>query len=492
MSNITHGMDVDQVDDLGNTLVSQAARLRSLASETDGRVNRAQWHGPDGTHFTTRAWPAHRSTMHIVADQIEELGRKAKDNAASQRLTSDQLAGGGGLAAGGSVLLQGGSSGITLQGPGAVAPLAPGELRVVGAPRPPSTYVYRPSGYVVSETNSSVQTQSGAILSGDDGSQLALREMSDGTFQVVVGVEDGLSADLGDAYELANIARGNFFSDPGVTWDLDVGVHRMSERVFTFTDEESARLFHAELHERQHEFLNRTVGGGLSISDIHGANAEVGDRLTGDLDWAGHRSSTFFRASGSLGVDAGGVSSEVGLTDITGYSAETFASDGTTGELSVITGSANVTGELNYGGLTLDAGGAADYERTVHLVRNEYGTPVRLEVEERWGVSAETTSGARVLGTGATGGFVTGGELHDTKIFDLTNPSVSSQFDFSATDASSLQEFAAENAQLGDQTVVRYNESAIRADWSLLFSGKGEEIDGNRSAMQVATRPASY
>lgn len=83
--NITHGMDADEVEDLGVFLQQRADRLRQIAHEINTRVYSSVWDGEEARMFNQQRWPRHRAQLLAAADHLHALGQSARNNAAEQR-----------------------------------------------------------------------------------------------------------------------------------------------------------------------------------------------------------------------------------------------------------------------------------------------------------------------------------------------------------------------------------------------------------------------
>ena len=88
MSNITHGMNVEEVRRLGADLRSLGDRLDEMAKRLDGCVSGATWTGPDSKKFKQDWWPKHRSNLQGIANDLRGFGDSAKNNADEQERTS--------------------------------------------------------------------------------------------------------------------------------------------------------------------------------------------------------------------------------------------------------------------------------------------------------------------------------------------------------------------------------------------------------------------
>ena len=85
---ITHGMNIEEVRNLGRQLQQQADNLRSLVGQLEGAVNSASWLGPDATTFKSQWWPEHRAHLQQAAEGLHGFGQSALNNAQDQENTA--------------------------------------------------------------------------------------------------------------------------------------------------------------------------------------------------------------------------------------------------------------------------------------------------------------------------------------------------------------------------------------------------------------------
>jgi hypothetical protein len=81
---VSHGMNVDEVRNLGHQLQTQAQHIRDLVSQLEGQINSATWLGPDATTFKTQWWPEHRQHLQAAAEGLNGFGQSALNNASDQ------------------------------------------------------------------------------------------------------------------------------------------------------------------------------------------------------------------------------------------------------------------------------------------------------------------------------------------------------------------------------------------------------------------------
>jgi len=85
---LTHGMNVEEVRQLGQHLQASKGTIENLIREIEGKVNGAGWQGPDATRFKTEWWPQHRTQLNKIADDLHGFGQSALNNAQEQENVS--------------------------------------------------------------------------------------------------------------------------------------------------------------------------------------------------------------------------------------------------------------------------------------------------------------------------------------------------------------------------------------------------------------------
>lgn len=90
MANLTHGMNVDQVENLGRQMKGKANEIDALANAINGLIDQLQaaWKGQDATEF--KGWwdSQHRPALLKLREAIDGLGQAALHNANDQRQVS--------------------------------------------------------------------------------------------------------------------------------------------------------------------------------------------------------------------------------------------------------------------------------------------------------------------------------------------------------------------------------------------------------------------
>ncbi|MBX3313676.1 MAG: hypothetical protein KF906_05080 [Actinobacteria bacterium] len=90
MAALSHGMNVDEVEELGRFLKAKAAEVSRIGNDTNARVrNGSAWTGPDANRFKGQWWPKHHADIKAIADALDGFGQAALNNASEQRATSD-------------------------------------------------------------------------------------------------------------------------------------------------------------------------------------------------------------------------------------------------------------------------------------------------------------------------------------------------------------------------------------------------------------------
>lgn len=85
---VSHGMNVEEVRNLGRLLQQKAADIQGILSEINGRVHGTTWEGPDAQAFKNQWWPEHQQHLKNVAEQIHGFGQSALNNAQEQENVS--------------------------------------------------------------------------------------------------------------------------------------------------------------------------------------------------------------------------------------------------------------------------------------------------------------------------------------------------------------------------------------------------------------------
>ncbi len=84
MAAISHGMNVEQVKRLGNTLKQKQDQINQIANEINSMLGETAWEGPDAVAFKTQQWPDHQKNLRLIGDAIGGFGQSALNNASEQ------------------------------------------------------------------------------------------------------------------------------------------------------------------------------------------------------------------------------------------------------------------------------------------------------------------------------------------------------------------------------------------------------------------------
>lgn len=86
--NISHGMNVGEVKDLGNRLKSISQQINDTVNALNAKVNNTSWVGPDATKFKNDWWPQHRQHLQKMVQDLNGFGQSALNNASDQENVS--------------------------------------------------------------------------------------------------------------------------------------------------------------------------------------------------------------------------------------------------------------------------------------------------------------------------------------------------------------------------------------------------------------------
>lgn len=92
MSNISHGMNVNQVRTLGTLLDTKAASIDEVITALNSKLGELEtgWVGPDASQFRGE-WPGYQSQLTAISRSLREYSVKAIRNAEAQTTTSSNL-----------------------------------------------------------------------------------------------------------------------------------------------------------------------------------------------------------------------------------------------------------------------------------------------------------------------------------------------------------------------------------------------------------------
>ena len=84
MSNISHGMNVAEVRDLGTRLKQISQQITDMANTLNAKVNDTSWVGADAQRFKNEWWPQHRARLTQLRTDLDGFGQSAMNNASEQ------------------------------------------------------------------------------------------------------------------------------------------------------------------------------------------------------------------------------------------------------------------------------------------------------------------------------------------------------------------------------------------------------------------------
>lgn len=84
MSQITHGMNPEEVQGLGRRLQDVSQQIQSLVSDLERAIGSTTWVGPDANTFKTQWWPQHKGHLTSVSNDLHGFGQSAINNASEQ------------------------------------------------------------------------------------------------------------------------------------------------------------------------------------------------------------------------------------------------------------------------------------------------------------------------------------------------------------------------------------------------------------------------
>jgi len=96
MAGITHGMNIEEVEELGRYLSTRASReVESARQQVDRRISSVQWAGPESDRFRREVWPVRRDQLRSISEELRQFGDKVLEDARQQREASSAGAGAG-------------------------------------------------------------------------------------------------------------------------------------------------------------------------------------------------------------------------------------------------------------------------------------------------------------------------------------------------------------------------------------------------------------
>lgn len=120
---VTHGADVDQLDEIAVSLRRQSERMHDVGGRGSALLEklRALWDGPDFEEFS-KEWRAAHRQIDDAEDSLRTYSRKLNHEADSQRGSSGGPSAGGAHGGGGALRHGGDGSGLSLQPTGGAGP----------------------------------------------------------------------------------------------------------------------------------------------------------------------------------------------------------------------------------------------------------------------------------------------------------------------------------------------------------------------------------
>lgn len=87
---VSHGMNIEEVRNLGRQLQTQADNIQQVMASLDSAVNGATWVGSDADTFKGQWWPQHRTQLQQVVQGLSDFGQSAINNATEQENVSSR------------------------------------------------------------------------------------------------------------------------------------------------------------------------------------------------------------------------------------------------------------------------------------------------------------------------------------------------------------------------------------------------------------------
>ncbi|MGY1742149.1 MULTISPECIES: hypothetical protein [unclassified Blastococcus] len=85
---MSHGMNVGEVRQLGTQLQTEGGHIQEMVGRIEGLVTNAAWVGPDAEAFKGTEWPTIKAALVNAADQLNNFGIRAIQNADAQEQVS--------------------------------------------------------------------------------------------------------------------------------------------------------------------------------------------------------------------------------------------------------------------------------------------------------------------------------------------------------------------------------------------------------------------
>lgn len=98
---VTLGMNVAEVESLGQRLQTGADRLVAICADLESLVRASTWAGPDADRFSFEWWPAHKARLLTASERLHGFGQSVLNNTSEQRAASGEGGAGQGIGASG-------------------------------------------------------------------------------------------------------------------------------------------------------------------------------------------------------------------------------------------------------------------------------------------------------------------------------------------------------------------------------------------------------
>lgn len=88
MSNITHGMNIPEVEELARLLDQKANEIQTMMGNIDSKLNATNWVGPDATQFRNTWDSQHKRALTTIINDLQNASRQATKDAQQQQQAS--------------------------------------------------------------------------------------------------------------------------------------------------------------------------------------------------------------------------------------------------------------------------------------------------------------------------------------------------------------------------------------------------------------------
>lgn len=90
MANISHGMNVQEVQQLVQKLHQCSGQIEDIVNMLNAKVEGTSWVGPDASAFKGQWWPQHRQVLMQIKGDLFDFGTLANKNIEQQVSASGQ------------------------------------------------------------------------------------------------------------------------------------------------------------------------------------------------------------------------------------------------------------------------------------------------------------------------------------------------------------------------------------------------------------------